>query len=79
VNFFIQVIENSSIIKEDNNMLPVIYAIVMVIAYVSFPPNPDKITVPMDLITSFRVAGAITIGLFWWLMDITQGSFWGQT
>jgi predicted cobalt transporter CbtA len=59
-------------------MLPVIYAIVMVTAYVSFPPNPDKITVPMDLITSFRVAGAFTIGLFWWLMGITLGSFWDK-
>jgi predicted cobalt transporter CbtA len=59
-------------------ILPVIYAIVMVIAYVSFPPNPDKITVPMDLISNFRIAGAITIGLFWWLLGITLGSFWDK-
>ena len=59
-------------------MLPVIYAIVMVTAYVSFPPNPDKVTIPMDLITSFRIAGAFTIGIFWWLMGITLGSFWDR-
>jgi predicted cobalt transporter CbtA len=67
---------NNSLSSRKIIMLPVIYAIVMVIAYVSFPPNPDKITVPMDLITSFRVAGAFTIGLFWWLMGITLGSLW---
>jgi len=59
-------------------ILPVIYMIVMAIAYVSFPPNPDKITMPMNLITSFRVAGAFTIGLFWWIMGITLGSFWDK-
>ena len=45
----------------------------MVIAYVSFPPNPDRITVPM-----VRVARAFTVGLFWLLMGITLGSFWDK-
>jgi hypothetical protein len=40
----------------------------MKIAYISFPPNPDKITVPMNLVTIFRVAGAFTIGIFWGLI-----------
>jgi predicted cobalt transporter CbtA len=59
-------------------MLPVIYAIIMVIAYVSFPPNPDKVTMPTDFISNFRIAGAFTIGLFWWLMGLTLGSFWDK-
>lgn len=59
-------------------MLPVIYAIVMVTAYVSFPPNPDKVSMPADLISNFRIAGAFTIGLFWWLLGITLGSFWDR-
>jgi predicted cobalt transporter CbtA len=59
-------------------ILPVIYVIVMAIAYVTFPPNPDKITMPMNLITSFRVAGAFTVGIFWWIMGITLGSFWDR-
>jgi predicted cobalt transporter CbtA len=59
-------------------MLPIIYAIVMVTAYVSFPPNPDKVTMPTDLISNFRIAGAFTIGLFWWLMGLTLGSFWDK-
>ena len=59
-------------------LLPVIYAIVLVTAYVSFPPNPDKVTMPADLISNFRIAGAFTIGLFWWLLGITLGSFWDR-
>ena len=59
-------------------VLPLIYAMVMVTAYVSFPPNPDKVTLPGDLITSFRVAGAFTIGIFWGLMGIILGSFWDK-
>jgi len=58
--------------------LPVIYAIVMVVAYFSFPPNPDKTTMPMDLITSFRIAGTFTIGVFWGLMGIILGSLWDK-
>jgi predicted cobalt transporter CbtA len=69
---------NSLSSKKTIIRLPVIYAIVMVIAYVSFPPNPDKITVPMDLIASFRVAGAFAIGIFWWSMGIILGSFWDR-
>ena len=59
-------------------LLPVIYAIVLVTAYVSFPPNPDKVTMPADLISNFRIAGVFTIGLFWWLLGITLGSFWDR-
>ena len=59
-------------------LLPVIYAIVLLTAYVSFPPNPDKVTMPADLISNFRIAGAFTIGLFWWLLGITLGSFWDR-
>jgi len=59
-------------------VLPLIYAMVMVTAYVSFPPNPDKVTIPMDLLTSFRIAGAFTIGIFWWLIGIILGSFWDR-
>ena len=60
-------------------IFPVIYAIIMVIAYVSFPPNPDKVTtISTDLILNFRIAGAFTIGLFWGLLGIILGSFWDK-
>ena len=69
---------NNSLWSKKKLMLPLIYAIVMVIAYVTFPPNPEKVTIPMDLIISFRIAGAFTIGIFWWLMGIILGSFWDR-
>lgn len=32
----------------------------------------------MDLVTSFRIVDAFTIGIFWGLMGITLGSFWDK-
>jgi predicted cobalt transporter CbtA len=70
---------NSSVlIKKAIITFPVIYALVMVTAYVSFPPNPDKITIPTDLILNFRIAGAFTVGLFWGLLGIILGSLWDK-
>ncbi|MGB7955330.1 MAG: CbtA family protein [Candidatus Nitrosopolaris sp.] len=69
---------NNSLRSKKKLMLPLIYAVVMVIAYVCFPPNPDKVTIPMDLLTSFRIAGAFTIGIFWWLMAVILGTFWDK-
>ena len=65
--------------KKTMIMLPVIYALVVVAAYVSFPPNPDKITtIPMDLILNFRIAGVFTVGLFWLFLGIILGSLWDK-
>jgi len=69
---------NNSLWSKKKLTLPLIYAIVMVIAHVSFPPNPDKVTIPMDLLTSFRIAGTFTIGIFWWLMAVILGTFWDK-
>jgi predicted cobalt transporter CbtA len=69
---------NNSLSSKNTIILPVIYAIVMVTAYLLFPPNPDKVTMSGDLISNFRIAGIFTIGLFWWLMGITLGSFWDK-
>jgi predicted cobalt transporter CbtA len=56
----------------------VIYAILMIGAYLIFPPNPDKITIPVDLITNFRIASAFSIGVFWGLLGITFGLLWDK-
>jgi predicted cobalt transporter CbtA len=58
--------------------LLLIYAAIMAIAYLVFPPNPDKITIPMDLVAGFRVVSAFTIAIFWGLMGITSGAFWDK-
>ena len=59
-------------------VIPLIYAAIMVTAYLVFPPNPDKITIPMDLVAGFRVVSAFTIAIFWGLMGITLGAFWDK-
>jgi predicted cobalt transporter CbtA len=50
----------------------------MIGAYLIFPPNPDKITIPVDLITNFRIASAFSIGVFWGLLGITFGLLWDK-
>ena len=57
----------------------VIYAVIMITAYLAMPPNPDAINAPMDLVTGFRVAGAITMSIFWGLLGIILGAFWDKT
>ena len=65
--------------SKENIAIPVLlYVVIMVTSYLLLPPNPDKITISMDLIMTFRVAGAFTIGIFWGLMGITLGSFWDK-
>ena len=65
--------------SKENIAIPVLlYVVILGSAYLWFPPNPDKITISMDLIMTFRVAGAFTIGSFWALMGLTLGSFWDK-
>jgi predicted cobalt transporter CbtA len=70
---------NRSSKSKENIAIPVLlYLVIMGSAYLLFPPNPDKIMISMDLIMTFRIAGAFTIGSFWWLLGITLGSFWDK-
>ena len=59
-------------------VIPLIYAAIMVVAYVVMPPNPDKIEISMDLIQTFRIFSAITIGAFWAILGIVFGSLWDK-
>lgn len=59
-------------------IIPLMYAAIMVTAYVVMPPNPDKIEISMDLIQTFRVLTAITIGVFWGILGIIFGSLWDK-
>lgn len=58
--------------------LSLIYAAIMATAYLVFPSNPDKVTIPTDLIISFRIASVFTMGVFWGLLGITFGTFWDK-
>lgn len=59
-------------------IVPSIYAVVIASAYLLLPPNPDKITIPTDLIVSFRIASGFTMGIFWGLLGIILGLFWDK-
>jgi len=64
--------------KSKKIILPLIYAAIMIGAYVGFPPNPDKIGISMDLIQTFRIWTAVTIGIFWGVLAIIFGSLWDK-
>ncbi|HEY6949622.1 MAG TPA: CbtA family protein [Nitrososphaeraceae archaeon] len=59
-------------------IIPLIYASIMVTAYLVMPPNPDKIEISMNLIQTFRIFSAITIGIFWAVLGIVFGSLWDK-
>lgn len=59
-------------------IIPLMYAAIMVTAYAVMPSNPDKIEISMDLIQTFRVLTATTIGVFWGILGIIFGSFWDK-
>lgn len=59
-------------------IIPLMYAAIMVTAYVVMPSNPDKVEISMDLIQTFRILTAITIGVFWGILGIIFGSLWDK-
>jgi hypothetical protein len=59
-------------------VLPLIYAGVMIAAYIGLPPNPDELTISMELIQTFRIWTAFTIGIFWGILGILFGSLWDR-
>lgn len=59
-------------------IIPLIYAAIMVTAIVVMPSNPDKIEISMDLIQTFRILSAMTIGVFWGVLGIIFGSLWDK-
>ena len=59
-------------------LFPLIYAAVMIVAYIVLPPNPDKIGISMDLIHTFRIVSALTIGIFWAILALVFGSLWDR-
>jgi H+/gluconate symporter-like permease len=65
-------------INSKKTVIPLIYAAIMVTAYLVMPPNPDKIEISMDLIQTFRLLSALTIGIFWAILGIVFGSLWDK-
>lgn len=60
-------------------IVPAIYAVIMLGAYLTMPANPDKITAPMDLVTGFRIVSGLTMSMFWGVLGVIFGAFWDKT
>jgi len=59
-------------------IIPALYTAYMAGFYFAMPPNPDAITVPMDLITNFRIVSVITAAIFWVILGIVFGALWNK-
>jgi predicted cobalt transporter CbtA len=59
-------------------VVPLIYAAIIVVAFLILPPNPDKISVPTDLVQGFRITSAFTMSVFWGLLGIILGVLWDR-
>jgi hypothetical protein len=65
-------------VKQKKIIFPLIYAVVMIAAYLGMPANPDKISISMELIQNFRILTALTIGMFWGILAVLFGSLWDR-
>lgn len=59
-------------------IIPLIYAVIIASAFIVFPSNPDKISIPMDLVYSFRIASASTQLVFWIILGVIFGLCWNK-
>lgn len=57
-------------------IVPTAYAVIIALAFVVLPTNPDEITISSNLLMNFRIVSTITIGIFWGILGILLGSFW---
>jgi predicted cobalt transporter CbtA len=59
-------------------IIPLIYTVIIIGAFLILPSNPDDITIPMDLVLNFRIVSILTMGLFWGILGLVLGSFWDK-
>ena len=57
-------------------VMPLFYVVIVSIAFVLFPPNPDKISIPMDLVNSFRVMSGFIMVCVWVALGVVFGVLW---
>ncbi|TLX86281.1 MAG: CbtA family protein [Thaumarchaeota archaeon] len=55
-----------------------IYGAIMIVSYLAMPPNPDKISISMNLVEAFRLGSATTIVMFWESLGATYGTLWNR-
>ncbi len=57
-------------------IIPAMYIVLISCTYLIFPPNPDKISISMELVNSFRIVTASTMTVFWILLGVVFGLLW---
>ena len=57
-------------------LIPIFYVGLVGFIYATFPANPDAITVPIDLVNSFRIATFGTMVMFYFVLGIIFGIMW---
>jgi len=67
-----------SSIRARKFIVPALYAAYITAFYFAMPPNPDAITIPMELVTNFRIMTVITAAIFWAILGITFGALWDK-
>lgn len=55
-----------------------IYGAIMIVSYLVMPSNPDKISVSMNLIETFRFVSSLTIVMFWGILGAIFGTLWNK-
>jgi hypothetical protein len=50
----------------------------MIVSYLVMPSNPDKISVSMNLIETFRFVSSLTIVMFWGILGAIFGTLWNK-
>ena len=43
----------------------IIYAVIIITAYLAIPTNLDPVNALMNLVTGFRIASGFTMSIFW--------------
>ena len=57
-------------------LIPIGYAVYMIVMFLMMPQNPDKITAPLDLVNGFRMASLSTMTLYWIVNAVILGLLW---
>jgi predicted cobalt transporter CbtA len=59
-------------------VVSLIYAAIIIGAFLILPPNPDEISAPMDLVQGFRIASVFTMSISWGILGIIFGVLWDR-
>ncbi len=59
-------------------VLPIIYALVIAVAFITLPDNPDEITISMDLVNGFRAVSLLSSLITWLFLGSIFGMLYNR-